>query len=413
MKNILFLLVTFIAGNLVARAQILGKLGKKVERKVNQRIDRKTDRAIDKGLDKVEAGVDGKPANGKNNKPQPGEQQSDPPSSVQSKFDFVAGENILFYDNFDVDAKGDFPAKWNTNGSGEVVSISRMEGNWLKVPDNTLSFPEIKGPLPENFTIEFDLYYPAGVTRPPVTFGFTEVKNPAKESIKYKKIFYFRITPSVGNNIGYFTSLYTGKENTQDWPANQMAGNKIHVSMAVNKQRIRLYMNEQKIFDLPKAFDLASLRNNFHFRAAELLPKPKEGFYVSNLRIAASGTDARSQLLKNGKYSTTGIYFNTGSAVIKPESHGIIMEIAGVLKENPGMKINIIGHTDSDGGDASNMKLSKQRADAVSAYLSKSFDIDSKRIKTDGKGASQPVGSNQSQEGKAQNRRVEFISINN
>jgi outer membrane protein OmpA-like peptidoglycan-associated protein len=132
---------------------------------------------------------------------------------------------------------------------------------------------------------------------------------------------------------------------------------------------------------------------------------------VSNLRIAASGIDARSQLLKDGKYSTTGIYFNTGSAVIKPASHGVLMEIANVLKETPDMNISIIGHTDNDGNEAGNIKLSKQRAEAVRAYLSDSFAIDSKRIKTDGKGASQPVGSNQTAEGKAQNRRVEFVNI--
>jgi OOP family OmpA-OmpF porin len=408
MKNIMILLLGLAAANLAAQAQILDKLGKKVERKVNQRIDRKTDRAIDKGLDKVEGTADSKTASVKKEGSAKGQ---DEPFSASSKFDFIPGEKILFYDNFEVDAKGDFPARWNTTGSGEVVNIPKLEGKWLKVPDNTLSFPEIKNPLPENFTIEFDLYYPAGVSRPPATFGFTEVKDPARESIRYKKLFYFRISQSVDENIGYSTSIYSGREVTHGWPANKMAGKNIHVSIAVNKQRIRLYMNEEKLFDLPKAFDVNSLRNNFHFRSAVMVPAPKEGFYVSNLRIAASVADARSQLLKDGKYSTTGIYFNTGSAVIKPASHGVLMEIANVLKENPDMNINIIGHTDSDGNEASNIKLSKQRAEAVRTYLCDSFAINSKRIKTDGKGASQPVGSNQMAEGKAQNRRVEFVII--
>lgn len=403
-KRLLFLLV-FAAANPPVHAQVLEKLGKKVERKVNQRIERKTDRAIDKGLDKVEKGVEAK-----KDKPQPQTKPGNQQSAVESKFDFVPGETILFFDNFEVDAKGDFPAKWNTTGSGEVVTIPKLEGKWLKVPDNTLSFPEIKSPLPENFTIEFDLYYPRD-SRPPATFGFTEVKAPAKESIRYKKLFYFRISQSVDNNIGYSTSIYSGKETTHGWPVNEMAGKNIHVSVAVNKQRIRLYMNEEKLFDLPKAFDVNNLRNNFHFRSAVMVPAPKEGFYISNLRIAASGTDARSQLLKNGKYSTTGIYFNTGSAVIKPASHGVLMEIASALTENPEINIHIIGHTDGDGNEAANVKLSKQRAEAVRAYLSSSFAIDEKRIKTDGKGASQPVGSNQTAEGKAQNRRVEFVTI--
>jgi OOP family OmpA-OmpF porin len=406
MKKIMLLLFVFAAANAAVQAQVLEKLGKKVERKVNQRIERKTDRAIDKSLDKLEKGVSEKPAGEKKIT----DQQQDK-FSAQSKFDFVPGETILFFDNFEKDAKGDFPAKWNTTGSGEIVNITGQDGKWLKVPDNTLSFPEIKSPLPENFTIEFDLYYPKGISRPPATFGFTEVKAPTQESVRYKKLFYFRISQSVDNNIGYSTSIYSGREITHDWPANEMAGKDIHVSVAVNRQRIRLYMNEEKIFDLPKAFEVNSLRNNFHFRSAVMVPAPKEGFYVSNLRIAAAATDARSQLLKSGKYSTTGIYFNTGSAVIKPASHGILMEIAQALTENPEININIIGHTDNDGNEVANLKLSKLRAEAVRIYLSNTFSINAKRINTDGKGATQPVGSNQTAEGKAQNRRVEFIHI--
>src|SRR3546814_2393391 len=76
---------------------------------------------------------------------------------VYSKFDFIPGERVLFYEDFSVDNTGDFPARWNTNGSGEVVSLSGQAGKWLKIPDNTTSFPETGTALPENFTIEFDL----------------------------------------------------------------------------------------------------------------------------------------------------------------------------------------------------------------------------------------------------------------
>ncbi len=410
MKTIISLAFCLFA-TLYVSGQILDRLGKKIENKVKQRVDRKTDKTINQGLDKAENAID---ANTKRKKEQTTVVGTSTTEGFNSSgaFDFIAGEKVLFYDNFEVDAKGDFPAKWNTNGSGEIVNINGLQGKWLKIPDNTLSFPENNGILPENATIEFDLYYPAGTTRPPVTFGFTEVKNPAKETIKHKKIFYFLIPPTVANNIGYSNSLYSGREITQAWPANKMAGKLIHVSISLNKQRIRLYMNENKLFDLPRAFEPASLRNNFHFRSAELLPKPKEGFYISNLRIAEAGIDIRSQLLKNGRYSTTGIYFNSGSAIIKPESYGVLKEIADVLKESLALKINIVGHTDSDGGDGLNIKLSKERADAVSNYLQKTYGIEGARLQSDGKGAAQPVGSNQTAEGKAQNRRVEFIRTN-
>jgi outer membrane protein OmpA-like peptidoglycan-associated protein len=95
--------------------------------------------------------------------------------------------------------------------------------------------------------------------------------------------------------------------------------------------------------------------------------------------------------------------------VVKPESYGTLKNIADVLNENPDVKIRIIGHTDADGNDASNLDLSKRRAASVKNELVKTFGIDAARIETDGKGEAQPVASNDTPANKALNRRVEFI----
>ncbi|MVZ67515.1 OmpA family protein [Sphingobacterium sp. DK4209] len=394
-------------------AQILKKLEKKIEQKVNQRINRKTDKIIDKGLDKVEEGIDGKM--GKSEKASPQNNQSskqiDPNDYIISKFDFISGDKVLFVDAFDQEEKGDFPLDWNTNGSGEIVTIHNLKGNWLKIPDNAISFPELNTTLPQNFTVEFDLFYPDGTTRPPITFGFSEVVNPAKTSIQHKKIFYFHIPPTIKDNVGYSTSLYSGREITQSWPANKMAGKVIRISIAVNSSRIRLYIDARKIFDLPKAFDANELRNNFHFRAAPLIPKPQDGFYLRNLRIAESGLDARSQFVNSGKYSTTGILFEVGSANIMPHSFGILKDMADILIEKPDMMLKIIGHTDNDGGTQLNMELSRKRAAAVKMILEKEFGINANRLSIDGKGSSEPFSRIASPEAKAKNRRVEFIKL--
>jgi len=86
-------------------------------------------------------------------------------------------------------------------------------------------------------------------------------------------------------------------------------------------------------------------------------------------------------------------------------------DIANVLTENSSVKVKIIGHTDSDGSDADNLALSKKRAESVKASLTKDFGIDATRLETDGKGESQPVDKNTTAEGKANNRRVEFIKL--
>ena len=84
---------------------------------------------------------------------------------------------------------------------------------------------------------------------------------------------------------------------------------------------------------------------------------------------------------------------------------------AKVLSENPDVKVKIVGHTDSDGDDKSNLDLSKRRADAVKSALAKDFSIDAARLETDGKGESQPADKNNTETGKANNRRVEFIKL--
>ena len=90
---------------------------------------------------------------------------------------------------------------------------------------------------------------------------------------------------------------------------------------------------------------------------------------------------------------------------------GIILQISQVLQQEQGMKLKIVGHTDADGDDTTNLTLSKNRAEAVKNALVSVYNVSSDRLSTEGKGESQPVGDNGTADGKAQNRRVEFIKI--
>jgi outer membrane protein OmpA-like peptidoglycan-associated protein len=121
--------------------------------------------------------------------------------------------------------------------------------------------------------------------------------------------------------------------------------------------------------------------------------------------------DTRSKLITEGKWSTTGILFDVNSDKIKPISYGVLKEIATTLKENPDLKVKIIGHTDNDGDEAKNLDLSKRRAASVRIVLTTEFGIDGSRFETDGLGETKPVSDNNTPEGKANNRRVEFVKI--
>ena len=131
---------------------------------------------------------------------------------------------------------------------------------------------------------------------------------------------------------------------------------------------------------------------------------------MSNFRIASGSADVRSKLLSTG-FSTSGILFKSGSSEILPESYGILKEIAQVLLENTSLKFRLTGHTDNIGDNKSNLRLSEQRARSIGHFLASQYKIDTGNFVFDGKGSTLPVADNQTQEGRAQNRRVEFLKL--
>jgi OOP family OmpA-OmpF porin len=108
-----------------------------------------------------------------------------------------------------------------------------------------------------------------------------------------------------------------------------------------------------------------------------------------------------------GCWVVNNINFDTGKYDIKPVYYGQLNEIASIMNANANIKITIEGHTDNVGGDDYNQKLSEQRANAVMQYLT-SADVDPFRLRAVGKGEGQPVASNDTSNGRALNRRIEF-----
>ena len=183
-----------------------------------------------------------------------------------------------------------------------------------------------------------------------------------------------------------------------------------HVSIAVNKNRYRLWINQNKIVDLPQFIVDPEKINHLKLYVNGIdTQNNQEQVLISNLKVAEGGVDLRRKLMSEGKISTNGILFNSGSAEILPQSMGIIRQISQVLNQDSSISLNIVGHTDSDGTDESNMALSKNRAEAVKNALVSVYGISPDRLTSDGKGESEPVADNSSAQGKAQNRRVEFI----
>jgi OmpA-OmpF porin, OOP family len=102
------------------------------------------------------------------------------------------------------------------------------------------------------------------------------------------------------------------------------------------------------------------------------------------------------------------VFFDTNKATIKPVSFALLDDVANALRDNPKIKVEIQGHTDSQGNDAFNMKLSQSRAESVRTYLIKK-NVSSDRMTPKGYGEDQPIADNRTNDGRAQNRRVEFV----
>lgn len=180
-----------------------------------------------------------------------------------------------------------------------------------------------------------------------------------------------------------------------------------HVIIWVQNRRLRIYHKGAKVLDSPTNIYDGIKFNRFRFSGWNTECKP----YVSNLKITTASPDVRSKLLTEGKLVSYGIFFDVNKATVKPESHGALNDIAKTLSENPTVKVMIVGHTDSDGDAANNLDLSKRRADAVKRALVDNYGVSQEQLTTDGKGETVPVAPNSSAEGKAKNRRVEFVKI--
>ena len=414
----LFALLLFASEN--ASSQIINPqkvLQKKVTNKINQTIDKKATQAVDTAFN-----------NKKEENPRPVTRESQPvftnaardtvpadskQPSLQafSKFDFVPGEKVIFYDDFSQDAVGDFPALWTANAPGEINTLNIAPGNWFNLNNTEGNYFLLKSiDFPKNYIIEFDIV-------PKKTGGRI-----AAGLLLYgeNKPMEMDNAPHPGNSgimisiekANWNTWAYKTGENstiTGSSTLNPVEPEKVnHVIIWVQNRRLRIYHKAAKVLDMPTNMYEGSKFNRLCFRLSR---GASCGSYISNVRITDASPDMRSKLLTEGKMVSYGIYFDVNRDQVKPESYGTLKGIADVLNENPAVKIKIVGHTDADGNAAANLDLSKRRAAAVKNELVNTFGIDAARLETDGKGATQPVAANDKAANKALNRRVELIKL--
>ena len=417
MKNSMFVLLLagcFCIQSHSGYAQIKDPF-KKVEKEGERRTNKTVDKSVKKGFDEIEKGIGGllKGKKDENEEKAAAPQETVPskeeigvqkqenlstvtkgPELVWAKYDFVPGDKVIFEDNLLGEENGEFPSRWDlVNGNVEVVVFGGE--NVIMFRDGAPEIiPYMKNPksdyLPEVFTVEFDLYLPGE------TFSvyFHDRKN---QGIP-KGSTYLGINKNSMWLRPARSSLPGGEDISRRWA---------HISIAYTSGRMKAYIDETRLINIPRMdFDPTGISlHAYHAR-----DNTDRRFYIKNIRIAEGGVKYYNRLMQDGKIIVNGIRFDVNKSSLRPESMGIINEIAGLMKEHPDISFSVEGHTDSDGDDALNKKLSEERAATVVSTLIK-MGIAPERMDSKGWGESQPLDTNATPEGKANNRRVEFVKM--
>lgn len=412
-----------------AHAQgIFGRIKKKAAEKVNERIDQRTDAELDalingseqvitctvndqKCISKVHAAgkkvqyvdADGKPvAKQPDLQPQsaspaggaPGQDaESTPPGSgAWLNYDFVPGDKVIFYDDFADDHVGDLPTHEDIeDGNFTVVDVGGHKylrtvtgGNfWINLPDT----------LPDRFTIEAKFFEAPDEGN---ALDFTV----GADGDHTVEVWCYHSSAGVSGE-----GVNGGKNSTQD--ESGIADNAfVNCRFMFDKGYVKAYLNAQRLGQLNGL--LISHTQKIHVK----LPGASDDAHatlVTDIRVAAGGKPLYDQLNASGRVSTHGILFASGSDKIQGESTPTLKEIGDMLTQHADLKLLIEGHTDNVGDATSNQGLSERRAAAVKTYLVNTYHVDPNRLTTKGYGDTKPIDTNDTSEGRQNNRRVELV----
>lgn len=320
-----------------------------------------------------------------------------PGTGAWANYDFVPGERVLFADDFSSDRVGDFPRRWElAAGNWEVVEW--QGSRYLRATANGAVGLRLPETLPERFTVEIPANLSHGnaylrLTTAPLNHGKRDYSGSAP-TLEYSRA---GLRPVRGEG----PQVLTPREGSRQEREAKMVAFRI----MADGGHMKVYVDEHRVANAPNAVFPRTDMLYLTVSSASV----KSPILIGPVRIAAGGLDLYDALEKHGRVATQGIYFASGSAVIRPESTATLREIGEMLKAHASLQLSIEGHTDSDGDERSNLELSAKRAAAVKAYLVETFGIEGQRLETIGLGESKPVADNSTPEGKQQNRRVELV----
>ena len=334
-----------------------------------------------------------------------------PTLQAYDNYDFVPGEKIILAEDFNDDMKGEFPAHWHLcYGQGVVTDFDGKKVFALtegEHGDNAVVMePRMKkksGYMPANFTVELDIYVPRSAVADDdfrshwvgLNFYGTDELIDSYDDLD--------LTPQ---QLGFYTArISDGSKQLPDAVSNDNYTNKWHhIAIAYKNKQMKIYLDQNRLYVVPEVKDDGI--NKFAVRLSGKC-------VVTNIRVAeGGGMILLGQKFTDAKIVTHGINFDVDKATIKPESMGTLNMIVQIMKDNPDLKFDVEGYTDNSGNPAHNLALSDARSSAVKSQLV-SMGISPSRLTSKGFGNANPISDNNTPEGRANNRRVEFVKIAN
>jgi outer membrane protein OmpA-like peptidoglycan-associated protein len=316
------------------------------------------------------------------------------PNLTAVKADFIPGDKTLFFDDFSDMAGDDPPPHWKVRGASAALKVGGGIRQLTVTRDRGRLTPNLTG-IPKNFTLEVEYKF----------------ENPGD----LRSNWYFYPKGSDSEELRLWTQSHgsslvlTVKTKSEELASVEPVVNfdqPVRLALWVQNGRLRVYVNDDRVVDVNQvnlpALDRAEME-------VELYGDDTSAIGYRTVRFAESTPDFSQAISSTGRYVTYGIHFDTDSDRIKPESAAVVKSIARGLETNPALKLRIEGHTDSTGSADHNMDLSKRRADAVKAVLVSQFSADPLRLTTAGMGATKPVDTNDTPQGRSLNRRVELV----
>lgn len=326
--------------------------------------------------------------------------------STYVKSDFVPGDEVIFEDTLEGEQLGEFPSKWDLLRG--VAEVAKFDGKMsiFYVGGNTSIAPLMKDPknyLTDQFTIETDFF--AGDN--------SHISDGQESRSEYE--FYFNEEDG-GNvcsldlhtadnkyvSVWYMSTSGNGTRSETDITPYLVDGQWNHLAISFNKRALKVYVNGTRVINIP------NMKAPRHMDIASRVWNDHAVNYITNFRICKGAVPLYDRLTTDGKIITYAITFETGKADLKPESMVEIARIAKLMQDNPNISFEVQGHCDATGSDKVNDPLSQKRAEAIVAALVEQ-GIAQARLTAVGKGSHNPIADNSTEEGRAKNRRVEFI----